>query len=88
MEANAIPDEAIRTDAPPASQPEAKPAEAGGSGNKTIRTAYPIDRFEHNVKGVDPITRAGTEVPAGKVKQLLDAAKTADTRLEEVKSDA
>jgi hypothetical protein len=89
METSSLPDEVIRSDVPAADQPDAKPAEAGGSGNKTIRTAYPIDSFEHSVKGVtSPITRAGTEVPAGKVKQLLDAAKSAATPLEEVKSDA
>lgn len=80
------PSQAIRTDAPvPDEATQAKPAEAGGSGNKVIRTAYPIDSFEHSVKGApSPITAQGTEVPAGKVKALIEAADSAGTVLEEV----
>jgi hypothetical protein len=89
METSSLPDEVIRSDVSAADQPDAKPAEAGGSGKKTIRVAYPHSEFNHSVKGApSPITAQGVEVDAGKVKQLIEAAATVDTRLEEVKSDA
>lgn len=66
--------------------PESKPLETGGSGKATVRTRYPVDRFEHNVKGVDPITSAGTEVDRSKVKDLLSAAEETGTELEEVEN--
>jgi hypothetical protein len=69
---------------PPQADP-AKPAEAkSGSGTVTLRTAYPVDRFEHGVKGVEHITAEGVEVAKGKVKQLIDAAERVGVRLEEI----
>jgi hypothetical protein len=87
MEASAQPDEVIRSDSV-ADQPDAKAAKAGGSGKKTIRVAYPHSEFHHSVKGAEsPITAAGVEVDASKVKALIEAAATVDTRLEEVSTD-
>lgn len=70
---------------PPAEQSgTASPAEGRGSGTVTLRTRYPVDRFEHGIAGAPSITSAGTEVPASKVDALNEAAKSADTHLEEV----
>lgn len=52
------------------------------SGQVTLRTAYPVDRFDHGLEGVPPITSAGTIVPADRVDELRALAKTADTKLE------
>lgn len=86
MEASVTPAQGTRTDEPTSAEAQsAKPAEPGGSkGTVTLRTRYPVDRFEHSVKGVDPITAQGTDVPAGKVKALIEAAESADTTLEEI----
>lgn len=63
-----------------------KPLEKSGTGKVVVRTRYPVDRFEHNVKGVEPITSAGVEVDRSKAKALLDAAAETGTELEEVEN--
>lgn len=67
--------------------PEAKPGkplEQGGSGKAVVRTRYPVDLFQHGVAGVPPITSAGVEVERSKVGDLIEAAQSAATYLEEV----
>lgn len=69
--------------------PEAKPGsplEEGGSGKAIVRTRYPVDRFEHSVAGVPTITSKGVEVDRGKVADLLEAARSAGTELEEAEA--
>ena len=73
----------------PAAGPEAhpgEPLEAGrkGKGKAMVRTQHPVDRFEHAVDGVAPITSAGVEIDLGKVDDLLAAAASAGTTLEVV----
>lgn len=63
-----------------------KPLEAGGTGTKLVRTRFPVDRFEHGIDGVEPITARGVEVAANKVEELLEVARAHDTRLEEVEA--
>ena len=76
----------LSDDAPhPASAP-AKPLEKGGQGKAIVRTRYPVDRFDHSVKGVDPITGTGTEVDRSKVGALLEAAAESGLELEEVEN--
>lgn len=67
--------------------PEARPGvpfSEGGSGKVTVRTRYPVDRFEHGVDGAPTITAQGVEVDRSKAAALLEAAATAGTELEEV----
>lgn len=45
---------------------------------------YRVKSFDPQVKGVDPITPDGTEVPQNKEKQVLDAAKSAGRELVKV----
>lgn len=61
-----------------------QPLQAGGSGNRRIRARHPVSAFEHGIEGVPTITATGVDVPASKVRALLDAARSAQTELEEV----
>lgn len=72
----------------PASVPGKPLEEKGGQGKVLVRTRYPVDRFEHNVKGVDPITAHGIEVDRAKAKDLLKAAEAVGLELEEVEQNA
>lgn len=65
-----------------------KPLEAGGQGKATVRTRYPVDRFEHGIDGVPVITAYGVEVERGHVKKLLEAAAQNSIGLDEVEADS
>lgn len=67
----------------PESKP-GKPLQEGGQGKALVRTRYPVDRFDHGVDGVPAITSAGVEVDRAKAGDLLSAATSAGTQLEEV----
>jgi hypothetical protein len=41
---------------------------------RLVGLAYPHDRFEHGIKGVEPITRDGVHVPANYLKKLQQLA--------------
>lgn len=64
-------------------------AESGDSGKQKsgtyVRTGYPVDRFEHQVSGVDVVTGEWSEEPVseGKLKELRKVAKANDVPLEE-----
>jgi len=46
-----------------------------------IRTLFPVDHFDHGVKGVAPVTLDGIRVAKAKVKALQEAAAQAYTTL-------
>jgi hypothetical protein len=47
--------------------------------------AWPVDRFEHGVEGVDPLTsHAPTDVPADKEDAVRAAARTAGLSIRKV----
>lgn len=52
----------------------------------TFAVAHPYDQWNHGLADLDPITAAGTEVPAGRVDELLAAAKTADVTIRKVRA--
>lgn len=76
--------DALRLGTPPG--PEAqpgKPLETGGQGKVTVRTRWPVDRFEHGLKGVPPITAQGVEVERSSAEQLVELAAANGIELEE-----
>lgn len=79
------PPEATRLGLPdgPAAQP-GKPLTNGGQGEVTIRTRWPVDSFEHGIKGVPAITAHGVKVDRSKAKTLNEKATASGIELEEV----
>lgn len=54
----------------------------------TIKLAprdFRVDSFDPKVEGVEPLTPAGTEVPAGKEQEVREAAVRSKVEIKEVK---
>ena len=79
------PPEALRLGLPdPVSARPGKPLSDSGQGKVTVRTAWPVDRFEHGLKGVPAVTAEGVEVDRSDAKKLLEKAAAHGLNLEEV----
>lgn len=73
------------------SEPDARTKASGpladNGGPAVVRTPWPVDLFEHEIKGVPPITAHGVEVDGKHRKQLNELAETVGIRLQEVEAD-
>lgn len=52
--------------------------DAGDSGKTKVQPGYPIDRFEHGIKGLEPNVLVRGEPQPVTQKQLEDLRKVAD----------
>jgi hypothetical protein len=76
----------LTAESDPRSQP-GKPLADKGSGSVLVRTPWQIDRFEHGMKGVPPITSLGVEVDGKHRAKLNELAAQVGLQLEEVQAE-
>lgn len=63
---------------------ESNETSKSSKAKKLAPVDFRVDSFDPKVEGVDPLTLAGTGVPAGKVDQVKEAAERSNIKLREV----